>query len=338
MLEETVVAAPSAAPEIPVVEVDRGPLVSLTADQRTEFRRTGELPEAPKPKTEAAASSSDKRTAPEAGKPKQEHTEHKAEQPKAKLSAEERIAQLESTIEKIRKGAGLDKTPKAESSPASVEQARPIQQQPQPQPQIPQEPTIEDKNVDGTLKYKTYEEFTRALARWEVNLAIAAQEQQRAQQTQATAAQAKITDAQARYPNFKEVIQPAVNAIVGDQAIAPIVKTILNDSEVFPDLIFTIGSSAQELATFVEMARTNPGKAIRYIALTESLINEELAKGKNHGETPPAKPQTAAPRPPAEVGGRAAAPPDALESAARANDFRAFKAESTRRALARMKG
>jgi hypothetical protein len=108
---------------------------------------------------------------------------------------------------------------------------------------------------------------------------------------------------------------------------------------VLPDILFTLGSDPAELAKFVKMARETPGKALRYIALTESLITEELeGKATPKAEEAPAKPKTHAPRPPSEVGGKAAAPPDALESAAKANDFRSFKAEATRRALAKMKG
>ena len=89
------------------------------------------------------------------------------------------------------------------------------------------------------------------------------------------------------------------------------------------------------------MAKENPGKALRYIALTETLIKDELEQKKAPSiakvETAPVKPKTLAPPPPAEVGGRASAPGDALVAAAAANDVRAFKAEINRRELARLK-
>ena len=113
----------------------------------------------------------------------------------------------------------------------------------------------------------------------------------------------------------------------------------MSESDHLPDILFTLGSEPAELAKFVKMAKETPGKALRYIALTESLIAEELAgKTAKSAEETPAKPKTQAPKPPSEAGGRAAAPPDALESAAKTNDFRSFKAEATRRALAKMKG
>src|SRR6185312_263040 len=156
MSEQTVVAESSSAPAVevstPVMDVSRGPLVDITPEQRAEFRKTGNLPEPPK-KEEAAPSPEAKQaetsTASEADK-KQETKPAKVEKPKQ--TAEERIAQLESTIEKIRKGAGIEKT---------AEQPKPM---PKPEPQYTRpKPTAEDKDKDGNLKYQTYEDFVEEL-------------------------------------------------------------------------------------------------------------------------------------------------------------------------------
>jgi len=89
------------------------------------------------------------------------------------------------------------------------------------------------------------------------------------------------------------------------------------------------------------MAKEEPGKAIRYIALTESLIAQELeSKAKPVSEEVPAKPKTQAPKPPAEAGGRAAAPPDSLKAALEGSGGKlnsGLKAEFLRRDLARLK-
>ncbi len=338
MSEETAVAAPSAAVEIPVapvMDVSRGPLVDITPEQRAEFRKTGNLPELPKKTEEAAPSSESKPVEGEAKPAGESETPEKQQElpkPKPKQTAEERIAQLEATIEKIRKGSE-HKKPQAETpAPAKPE---PIQQ-----PPTRTKPTAEDKDRDGKPKYETYEDFVEDLTDWKAEQREAKNQREQREQAQANATNAKVEEAKALYSNFAEVVGPAVDAIVNDATVSPVVKQMLNDSEVFPDLIFTIGSSKEELANFLKMAKDNPGKAIRYIALTESLINDEL-EGKNTakpvGEETPAKPKTQAPRPPSEAGGRAAAPPDALEAAAKANDFRNFKAEATRRQLAKMK-
>jgi|SRR6185437_7553404 len=328
-----VVAESQPAVEVPAMDVSRGPLVDITAEQRAEFRKTGELP---KPKTEEAAASSEPK--PEEGEAKpagdseppkktQENTDRKS---KAK-TAEDRIAELEATIEKIRKGAGKE-TPKVESSPTKPE-PKPAQQSPE------KEPTPEDQNADGTPKFKTYEEFTKALARYEARQERAEWQQRQAEQEMVARSRSKVEEAKSRYGNFDEAVGPFVDAIVNDADVSPIVKQMIDDSDIFADLAYTIGSNKEDLAAFSKMAKENPGKAIRYIALTESLIADELGKKTESSKTeePPVKPKTQAPKPPSEAGGRAAAPPDSLEAAAKANDFRSFKAEANRRAIAKLK-
>jgi hypothetical protein len=331
MSEETIVeAAPSVAE--PEIEVARGPLVTLTPEQRSEYKKTGNLPVPPKkeeqappePKGESAAESD-----PATGK--QEHTEKKA-----KPTAEERIAQLESTIEKIRKGAGIER--KADPAPAPEPKA---EQRPAP-PQNYQEWRKQFKPSQWTKEWAEahpeaeYEDATAAMNDFLDDVRSQfrqAEERQRASDASLTG---KLNEARKRYGDkFDEVLKPALETVMTSTQVLPVVRELMSESEVLPELLYTIGG---EMEKFLSMP---PGKQARYIALTESLIHEELtAKEAPKGEAkePPAKPQTSAPKPPAEVGGRANAPGDELESAARANDFRRFSAESTRRALAHIKG
>ena len=309
----------------PTMDVSRGPLVDITPEQRAEFRKTGDLPKAP-PKIEEAAPSSEPKPEEGEAKPAGDSEPPKVQEKKKAKTADERIAELEATIEKIRKGAG--KETKADPSPAP--------EPPKPEYTRPK-PTADDKDKDGDPKYKTYEDFVEDLADWKGEQRDAKNQREQQEQAQAKAFNSKVEEARGRYENFDEVVEPAANAIHSDAAISPVVKQMLRDSDVLPDFLFTLGNDSAELAKFVAMAKTDPGKAIRYIALTESLIKDEL-EGKNTpaGEAP-VKPKTQAPKPPSEAGGRAAAPPDALEAAAKANDFRLFKAEATRRQLARLK-
>jgi hypothetical protein len=329
--EASAVAESTPAVEAPVMQVDRGPLVNLTSDQRAEFRKTGELP---KPITEVAATSSEAKPQGEA-KQGESETPHKPQdrsEPKPKQTAAERVAELKATIAKIEKGAGLDRT-EAESSPAKPE--------PKPQPVQPAtrpKPTAEDKKEDGTPKFDTYEDFVEDLSDWKSEQREAKGKREQREQAQAEKTQAKVAEAKSRYDNFAEVVEPAVDAIVGDASISPVVKEMLNDSDIFADLMYTIASDKEQLESFIKMAKESPGKAIRYIALTESLINEELAgKEAKPSEENPAKPKTQVPRPPSEAGGRAATPPDALISAAKTNDYRSFRDEHLRRDLAKLK-
>ena len=338
-----VVEAP-AVPAKPTVDpLQEGPMVTWTREQRNEFRATGKTPEtqpkaAPAPAKQSSEAPAESAAASEAAK-QQENTEaHR--QAKPKQTAEERIAQLEATIEKIRKGAGIDRTQQhADSStanpepkPKPVEAPQPIYTRPKPKP--------EGMNQDGK-PYESYEEYVEDLADWSGEQKLAKWQRDQQQQAMAKELNAKIAEAKTRYPNYDEVIEPAVDAILGDKDVVGVVKAMLNESEILPDLMFTIGSKPEDLAHFVKMAKNDPGKALRYIALTESLIREELegktAPPADKVVTPPAKPQTQAPKPPAEVGGRGNTPPDALVAAAQANDFRSFKAELNRRSLARLK-
>ena len=345
---ETVVAESSPAvveathePEKPKIDpLQEGPMGTWTREQRNEFRSTGKMPEvkpkaAPAPASVAPAESvAESETAKQ-----QEHTEKHTSKPKQ--TAEQRIEQLEATIEKIRKGAGIERTAKTESStsnPASKEE------KPAP-PRNYQEWRKTFKAPEWVQEYAkanpeaTYEDANAAMADYLADVRDQYKDREAQQQALAKELDAKVADAKARYPNYQEVIDPAIDAILNDKDIVGVVKAMLNESEVLPDLMFTIGSKPEELAKFVKMAKESPGTALRYVALTESLIREELENAKSTPEekVTPAKQQTSAPKPPAEVGGRATAPGDALVAAATANDFRAFKTELNRRSLARMK-
>ena len=328
----TAPAAPSPAP--PVTEIDRGPMVNWTREERSEFKRTLEIPEQHQPKPEEPApsdaakeSKADTQAEPAAAKQQENHTDKGS---RGKPGAEERIGELVSETKRLKAELEALKAPKPEP------QAKPVERQ---APVTSAKPTVEDKNQDGSPKYKTYEEYVEALSDWKFGERWAANQRQEQQKAVQKEIAAKVEDARTRYgkEKFDAVIFPANSAIVSDQGVSPAVKAMLNDSEVLPDLLYALGSDPKELASFMDMAKTNPGKALRYIALTESLIHEEL-EGKKEPSAPPAKTQTAAPKPPAVVGGRNTAPPDALESAATAGDFRRFKAEFTRRQIARLQG
>src|ERR1700733_15424415 len=300
MSESTAVAESSSAPVVEALELPR----SGTPDY-AEWRVSGKLPET-KPKTEESASSDTliEETA-DAG----EATAPQKKQEKRRPDAESRIAEL--IAENKRLKAEREAKPADQTKPDT--KAEPAQQFTRPKPKA------EDKNPDGTQKYGTYEDFVEELADWKAEQRWDATQREQQQKTQAQEVQAKVKEAEARYPNFKEIAIPTVEAILKNQDIAPVVKQMLNDSDVWTDLIFTIGGDPDALADFVEMAKSAPGKAIRYIAATERLIAEELDKGTTEAtttgrdasgkfakaETTPVKrgPESAA-EPPLEIGNR----------------------------------
>lgn len=292
------------------------------------WRVSGDLPE--KPKAGPAPAPSETRPASEA-----ETTQETRVQPKPKPTAEERIAQLESTIEKIRKGAGLE-TKKAEPSPAPVEQPKPqlVQQQ---QPTRPK-PTPEDKNSDGTPKFKIYEDYIEELADWKAEQRMEAQSRAQAARAQQQALQAQLDKAKTRYGNLDEVIKPAAATIMQDPQIPGIIKQMINDSEVLPELLYKLGSDQEKLTAFVNLAKSDPRKAITQLVRLEQdedAPKTEPAARNGKGQFVPQEPAPAkrgpesAPEPPLEVGNRgsgAVDPADRAFSAIERGDAKATRA------------
>jgi len=314
-----------------------------TFAEYSQYRQSGELPArfkpaetadpAPADKPETASEGDEPESAGESEAPKDQHQEpirkpRTAAQRIAQIEAAVekewdkdepdviRIAQLNATISKIRGGSER----KTEPAPVTPPQSQPIQQQPQ---YTRPKPTAEDKNQDGSAKYGTYEEFVEELADWKAEQRWVNAQREVAAHAQAQELEAKVAAARTRHENFDEIHWPALNAIVGNQSVAPAVKAMLNDSANLPDVLFTIGSDPKTLASFVAMAERSPGQALRYIAKVESLIDEELAKGS--GEDPPEKApepkKSQAPKPPSPVGGASSRAFDVSDESLSADDW-----------------
>jgi hypothetical protein len=347
MDEQTTAVAVESSPAAPAapatIEIPRS-----GTPEYAKWRMDGTI--ADKPKTEPAASSTadpDKAPMADANAPpakKQESTEYK---PKT----EKRFQDLLSERDRLKAENEALKAPKPAPEPAK----------PAPQPQSAErEPTVEDKNPDGTFKYKTYEEFVKAQARWEVRQELAEQRNRETEQTRTQELLVKVNDARTRYGKEKvdEIIFPTSNAIRDDAAIPLAVKAMIGDSEVFPDLIFTLGSNKAEFASFLQLAKTEPGKALRRIRDMEKLIDEELSKGtttatgrdasgkftKPESTTPAKRGPESAPDPPLEIGHRGTGPMDESERAlsdAQKGDrsaFRRWKDAEDRKELAHRRG
>jgi hypothetical protein len=304
-MSETLEAASSPAE----VDVFNGEQPSLA--EYSQYRESGELPERFKPAEIAAPAPVEEKTegeVPESvpdSEPEQQQEKDKGK-PKGK-TAEDRIAQLEATIERIKRGAGLER--KTEVAPVTE------------QPKAPESYADYRKSFKASewiAEYAkqnpeaAYEDATAAMADHlaDVRDQFRSIEQQRQAQTKEL--NDKVADARARYgEKFDEVLRPTLDTIVSNARINPNVKAMINDSEVVADLIFTIGSDQKTLDSFVAMAETNPGKALRYIAIVENGIVEELAgqgEEKPRDEAgkftaSPAKPKTSAPKPPSPVSG-----------------------------------
>lgn len=331
MENETVVAAPSA--EQPSLEIPRS-----GTPEYADWRITGKLPEKKsEPKPADPAPAKEQTTEPAGAEPaKQQETRRKPD-------AEQRIKQLNDELKRVR--TELDEVRRPKPTQAEPSPARPQVEQP-----TRPKPTLEAKNDDGTSKYGTYEDYIEDLADWKAEQRWVSNQREQATRQQAAQLQSKVDDARARYGDqFDGVLSPTVSRIMSEPSVSPTAKAMLNDSDVLPDLIFTLGSDSAGLDSFLKMP---PGKQIRYIAALEAGIQTELSKparqadGKFAAQTaPPAKrgPESA-PEPPIEIGHRGSGSMDesqrALQAAERgdANAFRSWKQAEDRKALARRRG
>jgi hypothetical protein len=166
------------------------------------------------------------------------------------------------------------------------------------------EPTPEDLNADGSPKWKTYEDFTKALARHEALQVRTEWEREQEQKTAQNALKAKLDEARARYEDADEVIFPA-NKSIQEANIPMAVKEVFAQSDVFIDLCYVIGSDPKALADFIALAQSSPRAAIGRIFEYERGITEELSKSRDsEGKfTASAPKKTSAPKPPTPVGG-----------------------------------
>lgn len=291
--------------------------------------------------------------APEAGKKSQE-PERRA--PGAEARIRELVAKnkdLEQRLAELRPKS--DVKPAAEPSPAKAE-APPSPKKLEP-PQLPPMPDLD--TWEGTIEefqeavkehQKAIEEYPRRLAEY-LDARDNERERVRGEEAAKRELLERLAEARKRYPEAESVIQPAAKAIFEDQRIPAPVKALVDDSEVFLDLLYVLASKPEDFQDFLATARSDPGKAIRLLVRTEQLVIEELEKAKkgNEGERAaperdssgkfqkvPEKKVTEAPPPPAEVGGRVP-PPDEEAAAARNQDFAAFRRTRNQRELSRYK-
>lgn len=331
MAEETAVAAPSAA----VVEApqftqfdgwdgDGNPVVSKKAET---------------PKPEGADSAAAEET-PTEGKPEAESGKKPPQETRRKPDAEARIKELAADKKRLEKELEDARKPK-ETKPAESSTARQTEEKPAAQPETRPKPKLDDKAPDGKQKYANYEEHQEALMDWKVEQKLAAREREQQQQQQVQSLGKQLEEARGRYTDFDSVTKPLIQDLMKPE-IPREVFAVINGSAVLADLLYTIGGTEATKADFLDACRTDLGKALRVVLLVEQEVAKELGKGKGtekkagegEAETTAVAPKPRAPKPPAEVGGRGAPGEDALITAAKENNFRAFDAEQTKRALA----
>ena len=299
-MAETNVAASS-----PAEQTDPFGGIQPTFDEYSSYRKSGELPARFKPAGSTAVEDAPEKTA---DMPADEESEtvpesdpEEVQEPPAKTSeAQKRILQLLAENKRLKQEAAAKPGVKTESPTAQAAQ--------QPQGARPK-PNVSDMGADGKPKYAQYEEYIEDLADWKAEQHLERFKVQQAKQVEAQQLRAKIEEGKAIYgDDFGDVSDEAAGVIGNDKDVPQLIKQRIGRSELLPHLLYTIAGEENGIEKLTALAKSDPFKALDYIALTENLIREELAKGKTGGEEDedgkaPEKKRTNAPKPPSPVGG-----------------------------------
>jgi hypothetical protein len=298
---------------------EEAPTVSLqTEESATSTTKTGE----------SSTSTPDKRPASETGKGTQEK---KTKGSKEEIRLQELLDDLKEAgltpaeLKTFRKGA----TKTAESSPATTAE---VKTEPKAAPveelKAPVKPKFEDFEKLGPDK--AWEAFEAAKDKYyddcreyDRKKAIEDFKRQSAEEAHTQQLNKKLTAARERYKDFDTVVAPLWTTIASDKQIHPMVQEFVGRSAVMVDLMYAIGGDAETMKSFVEAAKTDPFRAIRYAMKAEELVMAELEKGKTakteekSGEKAepedkknPANKKTEEPQPTREVGNRGTGPND----------------------------
>ena len=190
-----------------------------------------------------------------------------------------------------------------------AQQAKPdVQPAPSAAPQFPPtrpEPTRYDTKPDGSPKYESDIEFVKDIGRWSAEQTLYETRQREIQQQATKQIVESIEDARKRYgEEFDDVIEPTAATIMANRDIPVAVKEMMADSDVLPELVYTIGTDDKTLKELERLSRTNPTQAMRYIATLEAGIRQELAADEPENvESAPEPKKTSAPPPPKPVSG-----------------------------------
>lgn len=274
------------------------------------YRHDGTLPERLKPaekQAESAPADAPEETVEGTESAPDSDPEESQEPPQKGSGAEKRIKQLLAEKKELQRKLDASKTDvQPGSSPA------------QAPPQTYQEWRKAFSPSAWVQKYATdnpegsYEDANAAMSDFlqDVRDQFRAHEQTIAKQRQEIEQAAQ--DATDRYgEDFHAAKDSFTSATLGPQGqpLIPVpVLSMVSDSTVLADLVYTIGGNPEDLAKFVRLAQTNPNAAFRYIAKVEEGIIAELAKAGGEAQEPeggkaPEKKQTTAPKPPSPVGG-----------------------------------
>jgi hypothetical protein len=292
----------------------------------------------------------------EAATDKQERDKQER-QPKQRSTADTRLKEVLADLQRAGLTPAELKTFKREVAQAAKPPEAPKK------PEAPKRPDINDFATHDLFK-AAEDKYLEEMIDYRADLKYAEREQKRLEAEDARRTADNLAKASERYgAEAKGTIESAAVTIADDAQIPSIIKTVLNDSKVCADLLYTLASGGEGLDEFVALSKSDPGTALRKLIVLEDLVKKELVKGAKSASDdtvseasgrdaggkfvspqtpqtaqPPAKKTTQAPPPPREAGGQSGQPADAVDRAFNENDFTSFKSEQNRRDLARARG
>lgn len=288
----------AASSPVETADVFKGETPTLHEFQQ--YRESGEVPE--RFKADTAASQAAEKPEQQQAAPESAPEDDQEPPPEIGNKAKRRFEKLLAENKELQRKLEATAKPDVSSAPSAAQTAP----QPAPQQQATRpKPTVDATKPDGTPQFATYEDYVEELADWKAEQRMETAKRQQAEQEAQKALKTQMDDARARYEDAEEVIFPTAEAI-GKANIPQVVKQVLEDSDVFVDLCYVIGSDPDELKKFVALAQSNPRAAIGKVFEYENGIKAELAKSGKSSATAPEKKKTQAPAPPSPVGGSAA--------------------------------
>ena len=300
-----------------------------------EWRMTGELPSEPEapaasePETPAeppSEQSADSAPAEKSVSPAAPEAAPTAQ--RGKKDAEARIRELVARVKELEARQSTSVTP--------TSQAAPITPKLPEKSARPPKPTVNDRNPDGSPKYKDLQEFLDACDEWTTQDVLAKSEEalskreadrkasERAQTVQSKR-QGNLDRGLAKHPDWGEK--------VGKMQLPDILDAFTLESDVGDEILYHFAANPAEFQRVFSMP-----SAFRITRELGKLEDQFSGQGSaERSSSPPVRRVSAAPPPPQIVDGKGTTPGDDVESALNDDDFAAYAARQNRRDVERMK-
>lgn len=313
-------------------------LGSMTEAQRAEWRKTGELPAPPAAEGETAAQAENP-PAPEAGKPQETRKESGAEKRIKQLLAQKK--ELQAKLDAVQQQTyqpPVAVPPKTEEKKAETIEG-------------PAKPTPGDVNLDGSPKWKDYEQFAEALAEWKADQVVgkrieAALKQERENQAKAVeqarieqtnrAIEAewnkRVVEATKKHSDFKEVaLNPEFLKTIPKGSVLDAWTLKYADG---PEVLYSLAKMPEAMEHLNSLDPLDQAAFLFEVRQSLSANGEEA-----HPPAPaPQKATSNAPPPPTELTAKATPVLDEAQAALQRGDFTAYRRAVNARELASRKG